>query len=248
MKKKAKIIGICIAILIVCSIFIIIFYNNISNWLSMSYSKSNFRNILEIIYFITSPLLLIVAIVGLKQINIAKESIKINSTRESLTLAAEQCKYYFEHIIPLQNKLNDLMKAAEIKNFGEAEVKLNSDGKSINYKYKINYKYDLDKMRPLILCASEVLNAMEAFCVFFSARAANEAIAFSSIGSNFINEIEELLPIVCMTQEAGAYKNIMKLYIKWKNRTEKLDALIKKSEAELKLKQECAIDMTSIGI
>lgn len=248
MKKRKIIVEVIIGILLMLGLFIIIFYSNITNWLSMSYSKSNFRNLLEIIYFIVSPLLLIVTVIGLKQIKIAKDAIKINSKRESLTLAAEQCKYYYQHIIPLQNNLDNQMQMAGIKNLGDAEVKLDSDGKNISYKYKINKQLHDYKSKFLITEVTDVLNVMEGFCIFFTAKAADESIAFSSVGSTFISSVEEFLPIICLAQKSRYYQNILMLYIKWRDRSEKLDALIRKNEAEVKLSQECKIDMTSIGI
>lgn len=105
--RKKLIFGSIGFVVVVFTIILFKNGNDILNWLPR-YPQSNFRNILEIIYFITSPLLLIVAIVGLRQLgvankqlgvaneqlDVAKKAISVNSKREALSLAAEQCKYY----------------------------------------------------------------------------------------------------------------------------------------------------------
>ncbi|MEK5374521.1 hypothetical protein [Paenibacillus sp. FSL P2-0173] len=64
-----------------------------------TYPSSTFRSVLEITYFITSSLLFIIAIIGLQQLSIARNSAKMNAKREAYKLAAEQCSYYLEVIV-----------------------------------------------------------------------------------------------------------------------------------------------------
>ncbi len=53
-----------------------------------------FKEILNILYLLSGPFIAIFTYYALQQIKVAKESININSTRDSLKLTAEQVKYY----------------------------------------------------------------------------------------------------------------------------------------------------------
>lgn len=239
MKKRLIYGSSCIVLILI--LYVLIYRNSIINWLQ-TYSTSNFRSILEILYFVTSPLLLIVTIIGLQQLTIAKNSSKMNAKREAFKLAAEQCKYFLEHIVPELNLIDNLMDEMAIDSLGKAQIKANN--KVIEIECNINKSKKLFDILPQL---SIVLNELEAFAVFFTSGVAEESVAFSSIGNTFVCSVDKFLPIVCMVQGKG-YGNILKLYILWKDKIEKQDALQKKLQAEKKLNQNCTIEMKSIGI
>ncbi len=72
------------------------------------------RTLLELIYFISGPLLLYIAYKGLEQIKLAR--IQVNETKEarimmakrdSYKISAEKCEHYTSKIIPDINDLDD---------------------------------------------------------------------------------------------------------------------------------------------
>ncbi|MGV0967280.1 hypothetical protein [Empedobacter falsenii] len=127
------------------------------------------KNILEVIYFLTGPFLVIIALYGLKQIRLAsvqiretRESRRISSQREAYQIAAEQCKYYLETIIPLVNNLDKIIKEKNLEYFSKTEITINSD--EINIKPYLD-DGALDKV--FDECLEELLNTInliEGFC------------------------------------------------------------------------------------
>lgn len=214
-------------------------YMNIMSWLELIYPQSSFRNILEIIYFVTSPLLLAVAVIGLKQIDIAKDTSRLNDRRASFTLAAEQHTYFIEKIIPQINKIIDEMQKNNIKNFGEAKLEIN-DKKEICIEYKIN---KVPGIKELQVAAIDVLNLIDGFSTYFNAGVAEETVAFSSLGGTFIEGVDKLLPILCWGQDnGGGYENVIELYLRWKNKIEKQKDILEKNGSEKNKKQTFKIN------
>jgi hypothetical protein len=209
------------------------------------YPNSSFRNVLEIIYFISSSLLLVVGAFGLKQIRIAKDSSKLNATRESYKLAAEQCTYFLNHIIPLTHQLDALLEAKSIKNTGE--VKTHYKDNQVSFEVKLNK--ELISCTEVVVEMSKILNSIEAFSVFFTSRVAEEEVAFSSIGRTYCTTLEDLLPIAIAGSRGGekGYSNLIKLYIAWNHRIEQGNALRDKIKAEQKLNQSITVNLKSLG-
>ena len=71
----------------------------------------------ELVYFLSSVVIAVAAIIALKQIAILKTTIRIQSKRDSLKLTSEQCSMYFSEIIPLQNEFNNSLNEYNIKYF-----------------------------------------------------------------------------------------------------------------------------------
>lgn len=229
-KKKSFYFNLCVLVVWILSIFLSIFikdnYINVLRWLELNYSSSSFRSILEIIYFITSPLLLAVAVIGLRQIDIAKETSILNDKRTSFTLAAEQCRYFIEKIIPEVDKISISMEAKGIKNFGKAKLELN-DKKEKSMEYTINNEPGIAELQ---ISSVYVLNLLDGFSTFFIAGVAEETVAFSALGITFVQAVDKLFPILCWGQdETAGYNSLISLYIKWKDKIEKQKAIIEKS-------------------
>lgn len=60
---------------------------------------TTFLQILESFYYVSNMALLVVAVIGLKQLKISRESLRINATRESLMCANSQIQYYLNEVI-----------------------------------------------------------------------------------------------------------------------------------------------------
>jgi hypothetical protein len=241
MKKNRNVIIILSLFVVIILAVGIIYHSYITNWLSDKYLISSFRSILEILYFVTSPFILAVAIIGLKQLTISKENAKINAKRDSFKLAAEQSKYYFEYIIPKLNDIDESMNKVKLASLGEADVSMS--GKELILKYKLNPNIHIDLMSQIV----ETLNVIEGVAIFFTSGVAEEKVAFSTIGKTFTNSMEKFLAFICDVQKDGYYHNILELYILWNDRFNKQNALNSKIEAEKKLSEQCIIKMSTIG-
>ncbi|MGK7380025.1 DUF4760 domain-containing protein [Planococcus sp. 1R117A] len=224
---------------------IILFFIYISNL--TGYSTSKFKDILEIMYFITNSLLLLVAVIGLKQLTIAKNNSKMNAKRESYHLAAEQCTHFLNYIIPLADETILAMKAKSFDDFGEVEISM-KDGK-VTFDNKFNEEnFELMSIKEVHKMVY-LFNAFEAYSLFFTHRVAEEEVAFSTIGSTYCSVVKRFIPVILNASNFGekGYSNIIKLYTAWNNKLEKQKLLEERVENERKEREIVTIDFKSLG-
>ena len=83
------------------------------------------HNTLELIYFVTAGLgLLLAAIFGLRSLAITKSPISITEVRVRLTATAEQIRYFAETIAPKFDELEDALNKAEINLAEKCDIKV----------------------------------------------------------------------------------------------------------------------------
>jgi hypothetical protein len=155
--------------------------------------------------------------VGLRQLTIAKDNAKMNATREAYKLAADQCSYYLEHIIPLQNKLDKLIDDRKIEFFQKAKVTVGKDKIEVRNDSNKEFKEEIEPIAEDLLA---VLNRMESFSIFFTSGVASESVAFSSVGATFCNTTISLLPIIARVSSDGNFQNVQKLFFVWHARVQ----------------------------
>ena len=201
-------------------------------------------NILELIYFLSGPAILVVAIIGLKQITISKENRQISSTREAYKLAADQCRIYVSEIIPLMNNLDKKIKAENIDYFEKSKVIIKNNRISVE-------PYIADgSLKKVDICLSElndVWNHLETFSLFFASGIASEKVGFMSVGHTFVNNVKKILPFFIRVSNEGEYQPIYTLFGIWHSRIEKEKLIRQKSEIEKKLKGNSEIILDPIG-
>lgn len=213
--KEKKLEFIKITLVVIIALLMGIFLGKIDdivNWLP-TYQSSNIRNVLEIIYFLTTPLLLIVTILGLKQITVAKNTAKENERRESYKLALEKSSCYVKEIIMKSLVVFEYLKEKDIDSFGTSSIQV----KNKNLKVKTNFTVDMDsqeKYNEFITIANEI----DVFAVCFVAGVAEEKIAYDIVGEHYIELVEKLLPIIGVNG-IQSYGNLLNLYYKWKERS-----------------------------
>lgn len=201
------------------------------------------KDILEIIYFLSGPALVVVAFFGLKQLKISTEQInetrearKINSKREAYKIAAEQCKYYMETIIPLLNKVDSIIEEKNLDYFKKSEIII--EGDSIKM---ILYNKDNALNKAFDECLEElhtVINYIEGFSVFFVSGVAADIVGYNTIGKTYVYSIKRLLPIIIPFGKDGAFNHTKKLFITWHNRRESETLLKQKAEVEEKISKQ----------
>jgi len=202
-------------------------------------NMDTFRSVLELIYFASGPLLLIVAIVGLRQLQIAKDTNRLHATRESLSLSAERCEHYLAHVIPVIDELYYAIEKNEIKFFSMAEVTI--DGEKVRIKHNCPIEEVTQEFRKMNLIAPQLcaaLNAMEAFAVFFTSRVADEKVAFSSVGHTYCKTVRKYLPdIIPISDQGDHYNNLLKLFFMWNARIEEERLLRDRNKIESELQK-----------
>lgn len=205
----------------------------------------NLEIIFNIINSVSVIILIIVAIIGLKQLTISKETRKIGATRDAFKLAAEQTVVFGEKIIPEINNLNDLIKENELDFFTKSTVKIEGDNISVN-PYTENYSPE--KMIKIAPDLSKVLNSMEAFSLYFVSGVAAESITFETCGRSFVRTVKKLMPfVITMNNEKHSYKNILILFRTWSSRIESEKLIMEKEKIEEKLRMSKTIRIKPIG-
>ena len=207
----------------------------------------NIKDILVVIYSLSSLGLLIVAIIGLKQIVLAKKSIIINSKRESGTLAANQVIHYMDYIIPMLDEFDIELKKIDCPKYnGEIKTYTNKDLKQYSIEWYKKYLNCIIKNKPDI----KAINALEAFATFFTSKMADEAIAYGSVGTTFCNTIKQIYPFICQSSlpnQSKYYNNIIRLHKMWQARLDKESLENKENEVLRKLENIKAQKIDPIG-
>lgn len=206
------------------------------------------RTILELLNFTSGIVVAIFAGIALKQLKIAKDNAKITAKREAYKLAADQCSYYFQHVIPLQDKFDSYVKEAKITFFEKAKVEIS--GKKIGIR--ILQKTQKEKMEPeLKQIAAQllpVLNCMESFSIFFVNGIASEEVAYRSVGRTFCNATKDLLPFILLVGEGKHWPNVVKLFHLWNGRNEGEQLALSKTQIEKQLKLIESNNIEPIGM
>jgi hypothetical protein len=205
----------------------------------------NIKIILDIINSLSTIILVVVAIIGLKQLTISKETRKINAKRDSLKLAAEQTVVFGEKIIPEIDTLNNLINENKLDFFTKSIVKTEGDNISVN-AYTQNYS--VEKMTKIVPNLGIVLNSLEAFSIYFVSGVAAESVTFETCGSSFVLTVNKLMPfIVSMNDKTNGYKNTLKLFRTWNSRLESEKLIVEKGKIEAKLEKTKTISIKPIG-
>lgn len=204
----------------------------------------SFRCVLELVYFASGPVIVVLAIIGLKQLKTAKSIARKTAKRESLKLAADQCEYYHRHIIPLQNELFDAIASRGVTFFEKAEVTIRSDAVRVKYSPDDDF---FDQIMKVVSELTAALNAMEAFAVFFTSGVADESVAFSSLGRSFCNTTQKLLPKIVFYCQTGHFHNLYHLFLMWNSRLEAGELLREKENIEARLKSVDNKFITPVG-
>ncbi len=188
------------------------------------------KDYLEILYYLSMFVLVIITALGLNQIRILKRDIKTRNERASKEKAIEYCsEYLLEFISLINNYYRDLIKSklpvynGEVGDFSYLSIKSSELENS-------EKRFSIDSWLP-------AFNKLESIAAVFISGVADECTAFKIIGRNYCAVIESYYDIIviCRIHKINPYWfNIVELYEIWSSRLKK---------AELKIEKE-AIDNT----
>jgi len=191
--------------------------------------------VLEALNYIATIGLLVVAIYGLKQLKISKETSAANAQRDALKLSNDQSKYYLEKIIPILNDL-DLKISNKVKFITESSFEIKDDGIKVHFA---NNMTDKDS-RDFVAIAPELthaFNMLEGFSTYFISELADESVAFKAVGSTFCSTAKSYIPIIATAGEDQSYQNLLELYVLWQKRIDAQLLNKQKVSIEEKLKK-----------
>lgn len=198
----------------------------------------------EIAYYISNLILVIVAVIGLYQLKISKDTRKITSKRAAFQIAAEQCNFYIEKIIPMMNQLDDIIEQKKIDFFSKDNTII--DWNKIKFSPSFNRESTEKLLNHCIPEITSIANMLEIFSLYIISWVASDKIAFNTVGNTFIHSLKTYLPFYLVTSDGWNYKHTMTLFINWNNKIEKEKLVNKKKEIEKKLKGNKTIEINSI--
>lgn len=173
---------------------------------------------LEWLNYLSGIAVAIIAGIGLRQLTIAKETARTNSKREAFRLAADQCAFYLQHIIPLQNELDKQIEEKKVQFFEKAKITIDEQGIRME---STATKEDFEALIVIAESSLPVYNAMEAFALFFTSGVADERAAFSTVGTTFCHSVRGYLPDLMVSGGGDNYcKNLLRLFYMWNSRIE----------------------------
>lgn len=196
------------------------------------------RDLLELIYFASAPLLVFIALFGLRQLTLTKRIFRTTSQINAFKLATEQTDVFINRIMKLHLDLRIKLANNEFIKAMRSNIKIS--GQIIDIKYPT----DRTPIDTLLANGAEIIdliNTLDSFSIPFNVGIASEEIAFSSIGKIYCEYIEELLPFllgsanrVDLSQDHEC-KHMLQLYSLWKQRLEKAKLTQEKKKLEEQL-------------
>ena len=194
------------------------------------------KTIIENLYYLSGPILCIITVIALKQLSIAKESIRINSQRQSATMAYEICEKFLPDFVKSYNTVTDKMSSLGIDYLKIEE--LNLDKLEVIEKGHTNYsEYQkvLDHYKELEFELWNLASLVERFATPFIRKLADEELAYTH-GYYHFNQICNLCCAYIIKaretdpSEKNLFENVIQLYSIWQQRyeKEKVDAKIEK--------------------
>jgi len=164
----------------------------------MKFEEKNLNNWFDILGNFSQFLLVILGCFVLKQIQIAKNDLKIRCTRESVLRSVELSDMFAREIIP------------EISKFQRGTI-------DSNYKLDIAF---LNKNHELNKRCISILNSFEALSINFTKGVADESSVFTALSQVYCEFIRENSSFICFLRgkKLNIFTNMIELYKVWSNR------------------------------
>jgi len=192
---------------------------------------------LELLYYVAGIAIAVFAYKGLEQLTIAKQTAVNSATPESFKLAAEQCRYFAEIVLPAGTAaVNAIRAQPSVATLFTAVNFTVSQGQIQKHNFSLkSLNSELPKvMDPLV----DFVNKMEAFAMFFTARVADETVAYRETAIPFSEMCALAIPMIYFLREnnRGRYDSTIELLEIWHNRlrADKLTKDMVAIEANLK--------------
>ena len=209
------------------------------------------KSIIENLYLLSGPLLLVTLIIGIYQLKLSrtnlkqtKQSLIINSQRDSIKLAIAQDLYIQEKILPIEleqikfredNNLKmefydkNLLKFTndELQSFGKEKLK--------NY-FKVCGMDDKERVGQLAI----LTHRMNTLAINFTSKIADDDTGFKTIGQYFCSVVHAYYPVMAMIRDKEndlRYSATKELYLRWNKRLNS-SKITSELEELMKLKNE----------
>lgn len=191
---------------------------------------------LEGVSYAMTPILVVVAVIGLRQLNISKRTFELTAKREQIKATHEQLKYFSDEVIPLVDELYAFEKEKKITIFKKSSFTLTDESAEIRVRSNGKTKEEFNLVGPHVV---KIMNRLESVSTAFTSGLADEKTAFDVIGRAYCNASKKLFPLA-LAAGSDYYQNNLALYKLWNNRieTEQLEAKRTAIEEELSSHKE----------
>lgn len=178
------------------------------------------RGALELVYFISGPLLVLVALVGLRQIVVTRAIARDSSRREACRLTMELQSFYCNVIMPRYDKLNALSKNAHLALFEKSHMKRR--GADIDVRFDVP-EQAMEDLKANYTDIVVVLNDLNSLANHFIFQIADAELGFFTLASPFCQSVEWIYPaLLLIRRSTGGYQAIVDLYVLWSTQLEQL--------------------------
>jgi hypothetical protein len=182
--------------------------DTLNRWLSVVHP------LLEALYYLSAVALAVLAFKGLEQLKISREIAKTSARREAFKLAADECRYFAEQIIPLGDTVGKQVVALKLSSFLNPKFKV-VNGEIIDHNFSIDdVAADMQKSgyAPITL-----LNRLEAFSIFFAELIAEESVAYQETAATFCGLTRQYMSGIFFLRglKTARYKSTVMLYERW---------------------------------
>jgi len=199
------------------------------------------RDWLEILYFLSGIIVMILVAFGLWQLKIAKDQLettkeifKTQCKRAAVESAVIECRRFSETCVQSSLALRKYCIDNEIKYFEQVEFEETDNGFKLGMK-KVEKEGAL-KLVGAEVILNEFINGLEAYALFFLSGVADEKIAFHSNGSTFVELCEiafKVFPVAKVSDEDA--KPIKALYFMWREKLKANKLKVEQRNIEEKL-------------
>lgn len=203
------------------------------------------RDSLEVVSFITAPILAWLAFKALAQIKVARDIARMQAQRESFRLATERCEQFAKEILPLVAEVGKLIEQKKLQDLQKVTVTETPGSISIDWKEGPKWMDELNKSGP---AAWKLANQLEGWSMWFTCQIADEGIAFRPCGVSFCVAVRKILPLLVVTNGRDKlFTHTLRLYTTWRDKIEFEKNIAKQQELEKERKTLKVENIKPIG-
>ena len=197
----------------------------------MNETITSIRPLAELLYFLSSILLIAGLYITYKQLTLIKKDIRIRNQRASAEKAIEACNRYLCEFIPKSNQ-NFSDRATFKIGFYKGPI-----GDFSNDSIpKANMEECVKRYK--ILSWVPALNTLEGLAAYFTTGVADESVGFRVIGRTFCSTVETNYDYIALSRKekaSGYWGCIVELYCLWRPRLTKAELELTKQIMDEKI-------------
>lgn len=188
-----------------------------------------FSDLLQMISFIATIAITIIGAIGLRQLTITKDTLKIQSTRDARKISASYVYLYLDRImahkdVRVSHEMNETLKNFHFAADDEDYIDLSKISLSIPGLKNATKKQRREYTRTLEAAAAPyfgLLNELEAFSSVVTSGVLDEHTLYRAVGQHFVNTVDNKHLdqfLHYYTHKKNLYTNITEIYDLWSMR------------------------------